>query len=320
MIRLILLMLVLLPWAEAVSAQPSDPTARGRAWLRAQQRDDGAIADRRNPLFETWETILAAHALRTSTDPADRRALDAALAFLATQAGPQGTLCHNRRCLGATCIETTAEYWRLRRLADDARVPASVLGAVRSLQQPDGRFRIGNPDVVAQTDFPSVTAFALTLVAADRRSRVSGAHWLRRAQDDRGLFGVAWEYYGTEAYAAWAVAGAWAGDRRHANDAARTRLRDRLVATQTTDGSWPAPAGDGSNVSAELVSALSMLALQSLDPGSDALPRARAWLLSRQAADGHWPGGRFPVPAARYLKAEDVAATAWALQALEGFR
>lgn len=320
LLRQTFLLLLLATAIESPARTRADALADGRAWLRIQQRADGAIADRNNPLFETWETILAGHALHGSGDPRDRAALRAALRFLATQADPAGTVCHNRRCRGATCVETTAEYWRLRRVVDGTATPASVSVAVLALQEPDGRFRIGNPDVVARTDFPSVTAFAMTLVATDPSSMAAADRWLRQSQQADGQFGAAWEYYGTPAYAAWAAAQAWSGARSDVDEESRQALRDRLVATQEIDGSWPAPAEAGATVSAELVTALSMLALQALDPDAEGLARARSWLLEHQAGDGHWPGGRFPIPNARYRKSEDVAATAWALQALEAAR
>ncbi|MBK8286205.1 MAG: terpene cyclase/mutase family protein [Ahniella sp.] len=322
MIHRLVLWAMLAMAAESVCAETANQTAqdRGREYLRSVQRADGAIADPADPLFETWETVLATRALARSPSEADRDAVDRALTFLKAQENVDQLVCHNRRCQAVICVETSAEYWGLRQELDGSEPTHRAVTALWAYQQDDGRFLIGNPDVRERKDFVSVTGFALMLPdrgVVSAQNRLAALDWLVTQLQADGSFGRAWEYYGTEAYAVWAVA---RGISQF--DPAQTRtLRDRLTEwlrhTQNPDGSWPAPDDPGVGVSAELVTALNTQSLAALTPDDTAADKARDWLRSRQHADGHWTGGRFPIPVDRYRKTEDLAATAWAIQALD---
>jgi hypothetical protein len=311
--------LVLMQLASPAMADDTAAITRGLDHLVAQQRDDGAIADRDNPLFETWETVLAARALIGSATPAHRDALAGAMRFIAGQHNAQQLLCHNRRCRAATCVETSAEYLHLLLDLGQSDGVRSRLPALRAHQQPDGRHRVANPDVREVLDFASVTAFVLSVAtragaieADDRRAW----RWLRKRQQRDGSFGVAWEYYGSTGYAGWPAmqtvdAGAWRGA-----SALRSRFLLHARATQQADGRWHATSADAAPaISDELATIFMLLALTQED--GDARARGVAWLRSRQRADGAWSGGWFPIPETRLRKREDVVATALAVLVLQ---
>lgn len=314
------LALMLMVVAAATPASEAD-VERARAWLVTQQRADGAIADARNPLFETWETVVAARALATSGSPRDQMATRAALDYLSGQRNVNGLLCHNRRCRGATCVETSAEYLQLLIDAGQIQSARTAWPVLLGQQMPDGHFQVGNPDVREHRDFASVTAFVLAVGArlGQRGPEVQRASaWLDRARTPQGEFGRAWEYYGTPAYALWPATRAWAGDPTRAQ-ASTARLFDWARETQGGDALWSfQQATDGAqHVSAELETALMLLALRQAGAPDSLTVAARRALLDRQQADGRWEGGLFPIPSPRYEKREDVFATAIAILALQ---
>lgn len=318
MIRIALLLALLLAAGAAAASAPA--LERARDWLVSRQRADGAIADAANPLFETWETVIAARALATGRGDRDVAATRAALDFLARQQNVQGLLCHNRRCREATCVETSAEYLQL--LIDVGQTPRArdLWPALLAHQQSDGRFLVGNPDVRERRDFASVTAFVLAVgnrLGEHGPAMRRADDWLRRARTPQGDFGSAWEYYGTPAYALWPAARAWSGRAASAR-LSRRSLLDRARTTQHDDGRWSFQrADDVHQVSDALETALMLLAVrESAAPASLASPARRA-LLKLQQADGHWEGGWFPVPSDTYEKREDVFATAIAILALQ---
>lgn len=312
---------VVLMVAAATASAGEAEVERARAWLVTQQRPDGAIADAANPLFETWETVLAARALASSRAPRDVMATRAALDYLASQRNVNGLLCHNRRCRGATCVETSAEYLQL--LIDSGQIQSARTAwpVLLGQQMPDGHFQVGNPDVRERRDFASVTAFVLA-VGARLHQRgpdvLRASSWLDRARTPQGDFGRAWEYYGTPAYALWPAARAWAVDPTWARSSA-PRLFDWARATQGDDGLWSFQrATDGAHrVSAELETALMLLALRHAGAPDSLTAGARRALIERQQADGRWEGGLFPIPSERYVKREDVFATAITVLALQ---
>ena len=293
---------------------------RARDWLVTRQRADGAIADAGNPLFETWETVIAARALASSRAARDMAATAAALDYLERQQNADGLLCHNRRCREATCVETSAEYLQLLIDAGDRSRARERWPALLAHRQPDGRFLVGNPDVRERRDFASVTAFVLAVglrLGQHGPALQRSQDWLRRARTPRGDFGSAWEYYGTPAYALWPAARAWSGQSAAARQSRRDLL-DWARTTQHDDGRWSfQQAVDGHQVSDALETALMLLAVrESAAPARPASPAHRA-LLKLQQPDGHWEGGWFPVPSAPYEKREDVFATAIAILALQ---
>lgn len=306
--------------------QPSASTAlqRGAAYLSGLQRSDGAICDPTNPLFDTWETILAAEALYAFSPDTTDPVLQKALAYLRSQRNEAGLLCHNRRCQGSYCLETTAEYLILLHTIGARSHFLREMAHIVALQLPSGAWEIGNPAVREQKAFPSVTAFVLAIPdsgALPPDNRQKAIRWLLQQQksDKQGLseshWGSAWEYYGCTAYALWPVMRALSPVP--GIDATRLQVVSTFGYSQQENGSW-SDAGGEKMPSVPLQTALMLNALSYLPDSLTVAMRAAgvAFLQQQQSPDGHWDGGLFPIPGDTYQKREDVAATAWAVLAL----
>lgn len=295
--------------------------AAARSYLSTLQASDGAIRDPNNPLFDVWETTEAATAL-LDTGPAEAPVLGRALAFLRANENSKGLLCHNQKCRAAYCLETSAEYLLLLARIEGAAAIKTRAEAIFALQKEHGEWEIGNPAVKEQTQFPSVTAFALSLFdLAGQEPDPRGMAWLTRAQTQEGHFGTAWEYYASPGYALWPAMRVFAGTPVAAQPSQRAEAFIREA--QQRDGSWyyrdpsllKAP-------SAELQTALMLSALRYGDRerNRDAMARGIRFLLEQQRDDGSWEGGDFPIPNQRYQKLETVFATARALSVLGWFQ
>jgi hypothetical protein len=318
--RWILPVVLMLACAGNAAAAIAEATRQARDWLVTRQRTDGAIVDASNPLFETWESLIAARALAGSRDKDHRAALQRSREFLLSQENADGLLCHNRRCREATCVETSAEYLQL--LIDLGQRPqaAERWPALAAHRQPDGRFLVGNPDVRERPDYVSVTAFVLALgerLHIDDGQLEHSRAWMLAQQTAAGDFGSAWEYYGTPAYALWPVARALRA-RHEPVRAARRHILAWAGAIRQDDGGWTLASADSARrVSSALDTALMLLALKESGADPDSVMRAQTALIRLQLPDGHWDGGWFPIPSADYEKREDVFATAIAILALQ---
>lgn len=283
--------------------------ALGRAFLIRSQASSGAISDPNNPLFDVWETIEAAIALRETGDSTEP-ALQRALAFLRANENPSGLVCHNQKCRAQHCLETSAEYLLL--LGPPAA--ATRAAAISAMQNDDGSWAIGNPDVREQPEFPSVTAFVIGALEASGVAASKKAHaWLLSAQNAEGHFGSAWEYYATPAYALWPAM------RALEDHDALARAEAYIRGAQLDDGGWY--HRDPSRpkwASKELQTALMLSALRYGDRERNraTVERGVQFLLRAQRADGSWDGGDFPIASVRYQKKEHIFATARALSVL----
>ncbi len=331
--RVALLALALMAWRPdaAGSETPVDrgldaAIESGRTFLIASQREDGAICDPRNPLFESWETVAAATALIDS-GAADDAPVRRALAYLSANENAAGLLCHNRRCKAGHCLETTAEYLQLlSRQPEGITLIQPRLAGVVALQQPTGEWRIGNPDVHELPDAPSATAFVLTMLEQGQsppRDADAARDWLLERQNPAGDWGQHWEYYGCPAYQLWPVMRALAAFETPAAGEALERAAAYIREGQRPDGSWhfvdrARPRG----VSPELQTALMLSALRYADPvrNREAIDRGAVYLLSRQRPDGSWDGGVFPITKPGYRKSEALFASARAVSVLAWYR
>ncbi|HEX2899309.1 MAG TPA: prenyltransferase/squalene oxidase repeat-containing protein [Bacteroidia bacterium] len=296
---------------------------KGADFLAGIQREDGAICDTVNPLFDIWETVEAAtaiHAVRKDTaDPTLRKAMQ----FLARHENSAGLLCHNVKCRASYCLETTSEYFIL--LADmyGPQKIQSRMDTLRKLQKPSGEWDIGNPDVLENKAFPSVTAFVLAAFQAAKQEPIfkdAAWAWLLGQQNSEKNWGKSWEYYGVEAYALWPVMRAMRQQGSKESALAIQQAADYIFKAQQGKLQWD--SGDPAQpkrISAELETALMLAAYPDLigNVGHQATENGIRFLLERQQPDGHWDGGFFPIPNARYVKEEYVFATARAMMALE---
>ncbi len=296
---------------------------QGVEFFASIQRADGAICDTVNPLFDIWETVEAATAIyavrKDTADETFRRAMK----FLAANENPAGLLCHNVKCSASYCLETTSEYFIL--LADiygPEKIQARM-DTIRKLQKPTGEWEIGNPDVLENKAFPSVTAFVLSAFEAAKMEPLypkAAWTWLLQQQNAEKNWGKTWEYYGVEAYALWPVMRALRQKNSKEFALPIQQAADYIFSAQQGKLYWD--SGDPAQpkrISAELETALMLAAYPDLigNVGHIATENGIQFLIQSQGEDGHWDGGFFPIPNARYVKEEYVFATARAMVALE---
>ena len=296
---------------------------RGQDFLAGTQREDGALCDSADALFDIWETVLAADALIDVPADTSVTVVADALEFLQAHEDSAGMVCHNVKCHRSHCLETTAEYFLLMcRIGQKGKVAARMDTVVR-LQLPTGEWDIGSPDVRERPTFPSVTAFVLAMLKAtgkEPRDAQSAHAWLRDQQTAEGHWGVAWEYYQCPAYALWPVMralGISVGDEK-----ARKNAVAYIRSSQREDGSWLHESPGRKRLpSAELQTALmlSALAEAGISMEDEACQRGMDYLLEHQRPDGSWDGGQFPAEQRRRPKSEHMIATARAVAVMRHF-
>lgn len=297
----------------------------GVIFLENIQREDGAICDTVNPLFDMWETVEATTALYDYYGDTSVPSVQSALRFLRSHENSAGMLCHNVKCSAAYCLETTSEYYVLLARVSGKEKIQPRMDILRTLQHPSGKWEIGNPDVREHMDFPSVTAFVLGAFQAAEMApthRDSAWAWLVSQQDTAGHWGVAWEYYGCTAYALWPVLRALRGEHTAEARAALEKGAAYVQDSQNAQGAWDSKAvGGEKQPSAELQTALMVAALQAVDDPKMkwSIRDGLGMLVDSQKPDGHWDGGYFPIANARYEKQEYVFATARAVVALNRY-
>ena len=315
--RLLLLSLLvgwpLSGWAQLTQTELSESADKAAAFLKNAQTSDGAIADSSNALFNTWETILVTHALLDQFSASDST-IQRALGWLSRQTNPQGLICHNTRCSASYCVETSAAYLQLLLRLDSAKNIRSQLDLIAQLQEPNGSWKIVNPDVYEHTDFPSVTAFVLNLFRSANYpagNTAAAQAFIRSNQLQDGSLGQSWEYYGCPGYALWQCLPVLRSDSTHRE--AWQKSLDFILSSQLPDGSWyTIDPTKVNNTSAQLQTAFM---LHCLLPETDtasraAFSRGMRFLLDSQQENGAWDGGLFPIPNARYKKREYLVATA----------
>lgn len=298
---------------------------KGKAFLHHIQQQNGAIADTTNPLFNVWETVLAAKALQQINHGAADNAVQSAKVFLAENENAEGLICHNTKCKAGYCMETTAEYVTFLAHTEPPKILKQKLIPVIPLQKQAGYWEVGNPNVQEEKHFPSVTGFVLTMfqVADTVPSDLNTAYqWLIAQQTPEGHWGSAWEYYGCPAYALWVNMRALSTLHTPEAVIAMQKAQAYIESQQRKDGSW---YWEGSianrNASAELQTALMLSALwyaKNVDTAHVVVP-AIDFLLAHQQNNGCWDGGFFPIDSPNYIKKEYVFATTQGLCVLDAY-
>lgn len=299
---------------------------KAEIFLSHIQQTNGLIADTINPLFNLWETSLAAHALNYKCkDSSSKLVVSKAYAALTNLGGVNASkhlICHNTKCKAAYCIETSSLF-QLFEFNDKRKMESSegVL-QLRQLQKPSGEWEIANPDVQIEKKFPSVTAFALWSLEVNKlkpKHEKEAFAFLASKQKSDGSWGQAWEYYNTPAYALWVILSLKKFKKQYPKVC--EKAYQFIYNSQTSNGSWYYK--DSSNLrstSAELQTSLMLLSLLNAEKSSMAnvsITKAIDFLLAHQAENGSWDGGDFPINNARYQKKEYIMATAQALLALK---
>lgn len=291
---------------------------RAGIFLQNIQRKDGAICDTLNPLFNSWETILAATALLEIKADATDPVLQRSLSFLQLNENPDRLICHNQKCRMGYCLETSSLYFSLLLKTGDSAAVQERLKKIIPLQKNTGEWDIGNPDVRELKNFPSVTAFVLTLLCEAGKKTIlmkPGYDWLLARQNDEGHWGYGWEYYGCPAYALWAAMKALKHIESPAAIVAKEKAVHYINSRQEENGSWLfIEPRYQKQTSSALQTTLMLLALQEAgEKGNPGIIKGVNFLLQQQTIKGNWDGGYFPVPSNQYTKEEYVLATSLAI-------
>ncbi|MES2557531.1 MAG: prenyltransferase/squalene oxidase repeat-containing protein [Bacteroidota bacterium] len=290
-------------------------TDRATIFLKQAQTESGAINDSTNTLFSIWETILVADALLASDNiSASDTTVQRAVKWLQSSENAQQLICHNAECAQSYCIETSSLYVQLLANMSSSDEQQSRLTTINDLQEKNGSWEVGNPDVYFKTGFPSVTGFVLNLFDElhFKSSGIDSAYrFLIISQLENGSWGQGWEYYGCPGYALWQCLPAI--KRCSYGKQTFEKGKAYILSTQLPNGSWYAPEYEGSNhVSAELQTAFMLSCLQEeTDERSQiAFHKGISFLLEKQLPNGAWEGGLFPIPSDRYKKREYLITTA----------
>lgn len=286
------------------------------AFLKSAQDSTGQFRDSLNPLFNVWETILVTDALLGKL-PEDDPVIQRAITWLKTNENERGLICHNDACREKYCVETSSLYLQLlfRTRGHDIIDPVITLS---QMQEENGSWKIGNPDVSSQVDFPSVTAFAVNLFLLTRYddwNEQTAIGYLSARQLPDGSFGKTWEYYNCTGYALWQCMPVL---KQYPQTGAYKKAKAFILSQQLPDGSWNDPEQTVNHVSAELQTVFMLHCLKDeTDPPSvEAYRKGLTFLLEKQLPGGAWDGGYFPVPNERYKKREYLITTALAYKLL----
>lgn len=297
----------------------------GEQFLQGIQREDGAICDSINPLFDSWETVLAATALYEIHRDTSDLVFQKAMAYLIANEDAAGLICHNKKCREAYCLETTAVYFLLLLKTGKEEVVRQRMDTILAMQKPAGDWDIGNPDVREQKNFPSVTAFVLALLMELKISALypeAALDWLQRAQTPEGHWGNTWEYYDCPAYALWPILQVLQDAPTPELAATQQKALRYILSQQQEDGSWEFSATTlQKRPSKALQTALMISALEAAGcrEHEAAIEQGINYLLANQQENGAWDGGYFPINSTRYEKKEYIFATARTLSVLNTF-
>lgn len=298
---------------------------KGKAFLKGRQTYHGAICDSTLGIFNVWETILSAQTLYNIDQNKTDTVLIKVLQYLKKSENAEGLVCHNNVQKNNYCIETSAIYLQL--LADLAGKESVQKRAnvIAKLQQKNGSWLIGNPDVKEALNFPTVTAFALNILQKAHtpvRYPKEALAWLVGKQREEGHWSFTWEYYDLPAYGLWAISEVIAPLKTPDMQAAKSKAIQYILKSQQADGTWEyGSMADFKTPSKELEVALSLASIQNFlaheknEPLEYAAYKAIQYLLKQQTPSGAWEGGFFPAPNSQ--KKEYIFATAMALRTLQ---
>jgi squalene cyclase len=293
--------------------------SKARKFLEKHQYENGTFQDSTKVLFNVWETILVCDALLDDPYKNDS-IIQNGLNWLKTVENPQGIICHNATCSSSYCIETSSLYLQLLHRVNHEADFAKQLATIAQMQEKNGRWAIGNPDVLYEVYYPSVTGFAVNLFETfDYRNyeKRTALNYIAEQQLRVGSWGQTWEYYDSPGYALWQCFPALKNDSIYSEQL--TKAKYFILSTQLENGSWNFSSDEVSNrISPELHTAfmLQVLGNETDEESRSAVERGLRFLLARQQQNGCWDGGLFPIPNQRYRKNEYLIATALIYKAM----
>ena len=289
---------------------------KGNAFLLNEQLPDGSFSDSTNGLFNTWETIAVTKALILSFGPTDPL-IQKSLFWLKTQENADGLICHNIRCKGGVCLETSALYLQLLNISGDTTGINGKFKSLSSNQLESGSWDILNPYVKGDKNYVSIPAFMLN-TAFYLHSNVPNQNlaldFIKDNFSENG-FPCNWEYYGTPTYAIWQ--GLCIAKQR---TDFYTQIKQFIIKNQLPNGSWNFQERNQGNphISSELETAFVLCAMIQCDDVElkPYIDKACAFLLSKQLPTGAWDGGRFPIENKEYHKYEYLLCTSLITESL----
>lgn len=320
----LLIVWVIISLFNTASAQVDDQAltasiAKARKFLETHQYENGTFQDSTKVLFNVWETILVCDALLD--DPKKNDSIfQHGLSWLKTVENAQGIICHNATCASSYCIETSSLYLQLLHRVNPETDFTKQLAVISQMQEKSGRWAIGNPDVIYEVYFPSVTGFAVNLfesVHYGNYEKKTALNYIAQQQLRLGSWGKTWEYYDSPGYALWQCVPALKSDSIYATQLAKAK--SFILDTQLENGSWDFSTDNvGNHISTELHTAfmLQVLGNETDENSRPAVERGLNFLLASQKQNGCWDGGLFPIPNQRYRKNEYLIATALAYKAM----
>lgn len=310
-------------FGQITKEQLTESSNRAAFFLKRVQLPSGAIQDSANPLFNIWETILVTDALLDYFPETDTT-IQRGLKWLHSNENEQRLMCHNVVCTTSYCIETSAVYLKLLSRLTSVQKLDSQLKTIAQLQEKNGSWKVGNPDVLDQLDFPSVTAFVINVFDSLHYSTQQldlAYHYLIDEQLPDGSWGQTWEYYNCPGYALWQCMPAL---KKNPNgQSAWQKGKDFILSTQLDNGSWfYTDSLIKNNVSPELQTAfmLHCLVNEQDETSKLACSKGMIFLLQSQLINGSWNGGFFPIPNERYKKREYLIATALILKLMIAYQ
>lgn len=296
---------------------------RASYFLKKAQLPTGAIQDSTNPLFNIWETILVTDALLDCFPETDST-IQSGLKWLKLHENEQQLVCHNVVCATSYCIETSALYLKLLNRLTATQSLDAPLKTIAELQEKNGSWKIGNPDVMDQLDFPSVTAFVINLsdtVHVSTHQLNLAYQYLMSTQLPDGSWGQTWEYYNCPGYALWQCMPALKANQNMQSVWKKGKVF--ILQNQLENGSWfYVDSLIKNHVSAELQTAFMLHCLVGEEDEISKLAFAKGihFLMQNQLANGSWNGGLFPIPNQRYKKREYLITTALILKLMIAYQ
>ncbi|WP_010606654.1 prenyltransferase/squalene oxidase repeat-containing protein [Pseudoalteromonas maricaloris] len=317
------------------TTQLKDACEQGLAYLRQQQKANGAITAANYGTFDVWETIEAAMAITLWAEQESLQndaVLSAAMAFLASSETDDGMVPDSAKRTDLYCIETSSEYLQLLKTLLERQFPqrTDVINQAQYIcekQLNDGRWRIENPAVSEDVQhLPSVTAFAmLALLRVDTEPKyfLQALTFLTEGQLANGTWGQHWQYYETPFYLMAPICELL----QRLNDNGRfdsylAKAQRFVLSEQQSDGRLVSGQTDGENQISEslhTVLGLKTLLATGIQLDDPNVQKALKWLLSQQSENGCWHGGVFPHPNVKIKKNEDVFCSAQVLTMLNRY-
>ncbi len=306
-------------YAQISDQSLTNSVSKARKFLETHQYENGTFQDSTKVLFNFWETILVCDALLDDAQKNDS-IIQHGVNWLKTIENADGIICHNATCASSYCIETSSVYLQLLHRINPETDFTKQLATIAQLQEKNGRWAIGNPDVAYEVYFPSVTGFAVNLFELtnyDQYDKKTALDYIAQHQLKDGSWGQTWEYYDSPGYALWQCVPALKNDTIYATELGKAKAF--ILATQLENGSWNFSGNDVNNhISAELHTAfmLQVLGNETDQNSKSAVEKGLKFLIASQKQNGCWDGGLFPIRNQRYRKNEYLIATALAYKAL----